>query len=94
VSLFQSSGGRWRWLGSGLGDGEDRGYRRRPLISDGGLEEVEVEALRDQQWHGGRCSVVWTERTSGGRQSGLAAAGGAERVERSARVDCGGRGGV
>jgi hypothetical protein len=35
--------------------------------------------------------VVWTERTSGGLQSGLAAAGGAERVERSARVDCGRR---
>jgi hypothetical protein len=32
-----------------MGRIEPRGYRRWwPLISDGGLEEVEVEALRDQ----------------------------------------------
>jgi hypothetical protein len=33
-----------------MGRIEPRGYRRRqPLINDDGLEEVEVEALRDQQ---------------------------------------------
>jgi hypothetical protein len=55
-----------------MGRIEPRGYRRWwPLISDGGLEEVEVEALRDQQQHGGRCSVVWTEWTGGDRWSGV-----------------------